>query len=400
MQMQYDFSESIDRSRLGSGKWNDMKRQYPNVPEGIVPLSVADMELKNPPEIILGLREFFDPEKISLGYTSPTEAYFDAVVTWMRTRHAWDVCADWVVLSPGVVSGFFNAVKAFSEPGDGVIIFSPVYYPFRMAIEGNGRKCADVPLVSSGTRYEIDFDGFETAAKSPENKLLLFCSPHNPVGRVWTETELRRVSEICLENNVLMLSDEIHNDLIMPGHVHTVYSKLSSDAEQNCVVFTAPSKTFNLAGLQSSNIFVPNEELRRRYSEQMFKSAQFTLNTVSYKACELAYTRCSQWLEQCIRLIDGNAKVVETYLTEKVPQIRVYPLEGTYLQWWDCRELFGNHKKMERFMQQKALMFLDEGYFFGKAGEGFERVNIACPRDVLSGALERLYTALDAEGII
>jgi putative C-S lyase len=397
--MTYDFENVIDRSKLGSSKWTDMKKKNPEVPDGIVPFSVADMELKNAPQIMEGLRAYLDADQMSLGYTSPTDDYNAAVKDWMKRRHNWDVDMAWNVLSPGVVPAFFHAVRAFSAPGDGVILFSPVYYPFKMAIETNKRTVVDVPLLDRGMHYEIDWARFEAAAREPANKLLLFCSPHNPVGRVWTTGELERLSRICITNNVLVLSDEIHNDLIMPGFRHTVYATVSKEAEQNCLVFTAPSKTFSLAGLQTSNIFVPNEALRQRFFDEMFTSALFTLNAVGYKACEIAYTQCEDWLDQAIALIAENARLTEAFMAEKLPQIKVYPLEGTYLQWWDCRELFSDYKEMETFMQQKACLFLDEGYMFGETGQGFERINLACPTRVLHEALKRLYHALSAHGL-
>lgn len=392
--MIYDFENVINRSKLGSSKWGGMKKANPEVPDDIVPLSVADMELKNAPQIMAGLRAYLDADKMSLGYTSPTESYNEAVKGWMKRRHNWDLDMKWNILSPGVVTAFFIALRAFSEPGDGVIIFSPVYYPFKMGIDINKRTVVDVPLVDRGLHYEIDWEKFEVAAKKSSNKILLFCSPHNPVARVWTLEELRRISAICLANNVLVLSDEIHNDLIMPGYKHTVYATLSKEAEQNCMIFTSPSKTFSLAGLQTSNIFVPNEELHKRFFEEMFSNALFTLNAVGYKACEIAYTQCDDWLEQVIALIDENSKLVQTYITEKIPQIKVYPLEGTYLQWWDCRALFDDDKEMEAFMHNKAYLFMDEGYLFGETGKGFERINLACPTHVLQEALDRLSTAL------
>jgi putative C-S lyase len=358
------------------------------------------MELKNAPEIMHGLREYIDGEKMTFGYCSPTSEYKDAVADWMKRRHDWNVDMEWNVLSPGVVTAFFNAVKAFTEPGDGVIIFSPVYYPFRMAVETNNRALADVPLIIVNDRYEIDWDGFETAAKNPNNKMLLFCSPHNPVGRVWSERELRRISEICLESDVLTVSDEIHNDLVMPGNRHTVYAKLSADAAQNSIICTSPSKSFSLAGLMTSNIFVPNADLRKKFFGMMFTSALFSLNTVGLKACEIAYRECGKWLDEAISLIAENAKLTERILAENVPSVKVYPLEGTYLQWWDCRRLFADYLKLEHFMQQRAFMFLDEGYMFGKAGEGFERINLACPTNVIRAALDRFVAALRADGII
>lgn len=396
--MIYDFVNALDRSKLGSSKWNGMKKANPDVPEGIIPFSVADMELKNAPEIMDGLREFINVDTLMFGYTSPTDCYNEAVKGWMKKRFNWDVDMEWNVLSPGVVSAFFNAVKAFTEPGEGVIIFTPVYYPFKMSIETNKRTLVDVPLVDRGMHYEVDWEKFEAAAKDPVNKVLLFCSPHNPVGRVWTVEELSQISKICLANNVLVLSDEIHNDLIMPGYKHTVYATISKEAEQNCLIFTAPSKTFSLAGLQTSNIIVPNKELREKFSKQVFSSALFSLNTIGYKACEIAYTQCEDWLEQVIVLIHDNAKLVERYMAENIPEIKVYPLEGTYLQWWDCRELFDDYKEIDEFMQKKAFLFLDEGGMFGETGKGFERINIACPTHILQEALDRLSAALKKRG--
>ncbi|NLL38441.1 MAG: pyridoxal phosphate-dependent aminotransferase [Clostridiales bacterium] len=397
--MKFDFENVINRSGLGSSKWNEMKKINPDVPENIVPLSVADMELKNAPRIMEGIRAFLDAEKVTLGYTSPTESYNEAVRSWMKKRHSWEVDMKWNVPTPGVVTAFFHAIRAYSQPGDGVIIFTPVYYPFKMAIERNNRTVADVPLVNRGLRYEIDWDRFEAAARERSNKLLLFCSPHNPVGRVWTEEELRRVSDICLKYNVLVLSDEIHNDLIMPGYKHTVYATLSEDALQNCLIFTSPSKTFNLAGLQTSNILIPNEKLRERFIETMLDSGLVSVNIIGYKACEIAYTQCEEWLTQAIGLIAQNAKLVEDYMKENIPQIKVHPLEGTYLQWWDCRELFDDYREMEDFMQNKAYLFLDEGYLFGENGQGFERINLACPPHILYDALQRLKTALESSAI-
>jgi aminotransferase/cystathionine beta-lyase len=265
-----------------------------------------------------------------------------------------------------------------------------------MSIEKNGRTVVDIPLKNRGMHYEIDWENFEAAAREPANKILLFCSPHNPVGRVWTREELTRLSQICLDNNVLVLSDEIHHDLIMPGFKHTVYATLSEAAAQNSLIFTSPSKTFSLAGLQTSNILVPNPELRKRLFDEMFTNALFSLNAVGYKACEIAYTQCGGWLDQVLALIAKNARLVEDYMAENIPQIKVYPLEGTYLQWWDCRALFDDYTAMEEFMHKKAYLFMDEGYIFGASGQGFERINLACPTRVLQEALDRLRDALRA----
>lgn len=393
--VKYDFETLVDRSRLGSSKYFFMRQAVPEMPEDIVPFSVADMELKNPPEIMAGLREYLQDDNMILGYTIPTMDFAKAVGGWMYRMHGWKVEPQWAVLSPGVLPALFASVKCFTQPGEGVILFSPVYYPFRDSITISGRAVVDVPLVDNHRHYEIDWETFERAAKESQNKLLLLCSPHNPVGRVWTEGELRRLSEICLSNNVLVLSDEIHEDLLMPGYHHTVYAKISKEAEQNCVIYTAPSKTFNLAGLQTAVTFIPNPELRKTFQAFMASNYLRTLTAPGFKACEIAYTQCDEWYRQLLLHIDRNRQVVEDYMAANIPQIIVYPMEGTYLQWWDCRGLGMDYKELEHFMKHEAFVFMDEGYIFGETGKGFERINLACPTKVLVDALDRIRDALE-----
>lgn len=391
--MNYDFETSVNRGLDGSAKWSSMYREIEDLPEDVIPFSVADMELKNPPEIMEGLRTFLSDDLI-LGYTIPTAPYYSALIDWMKHRHNWQISPDWFVLSPGVVPALYASVKCFAKPGEGVIIFSPVYYPFKKAVEASNRKVADIPLILNKKRYEIDWETFEREAKNPNNKLLMFCSPHNPVGRVWTKEELARVAEICLENKLLMLCDEIHHDLIMPGYKHRVFATLSKEAEQNCLIYTAPSKTFNLAGLQTSNIIIPNPEIRKIFQNEMEATSLRALNTVGYKACELAYNKCETWLDELIRHIDANRKFTEGFMKEKLTQIEVYPMEGTYLQWWDCRGLGMDYEELGKFLREKAYLIVDEGHIFGETGKGFIRMNLACPMHVLEAALERLHRAV------
>lgn len=390
--MRYDFSSKVERKDAGSYKWEDMYKKKPDVSPDTVPFSVADMELMNPPEIIMGLQSFLD--SAVLGYTGMTSAYKKVVIGWMKRHHNWEPDESWIVTSPGVVPAFFNAVRAFTEPGDGVILMPPVYYPFLGSVEKNGRTVAENPLLLRDGGYTIDFEDLEKKAQDPKNKLLLFCSPHNPVGRVWSREELQRVSEICLANHVFVVSDEIHSDLLLPGVNHTVFASLSKEAEQNCIVCTAPSKTFNLAGLQTSNIFIPNEERRSRFQQEFAKTAIGGVGILGLKACEIAYTQCDEWLKQLCLLLQENHDLVQEFMAEYLPQVQVFPLEGTYLQWMDFRGLGMNYRQLEVFMQQKAEWFLDEGYVFGKEGRGFERLNLACPTSVLQDALERLRLAL------
>lgn len=390
--MNYNFKTVPDRRNTGSGKWEAMEKALGEaLPEGVIPLSVADMELSTPPEIVAGLKETLD--KMVLGYSMPTTSYRRAVCDWMARRHDWEIAPDWIVPYSGVVPALYTAVKAFTAPGDSVIIMTPVYYPFYSAVKNNGRSIVENPLINTGERYEIDFADLEKKAMESNNKLLILCSPHNPVGRVWTQEELLKVGEICLKYDVMVVSDEIHFDLILPGHKHTVLTSLKPEFADRWIVCTAPSKTFNLAGLQCSNIIIKDEKLREAYLKEAAQTGFFSVNLLGMCACEIAYRRCDGWLDELLILLDQNRKLIEAFMAEHLPEIYIYPLEGTYLQWWDCRKWNLDQAALEKFMQEKALLFLDEGYIFGKAGAGFERINIACPTETLKKALQRLKLA-------
>ena len=395
--MQYDFSTVLDRSNTGSYKWEEMRRTDPSVEAGIVPLSVADMEWENPPEIIRGLQKFLDTAV--LGYTEPTPAYLSAVCGWMERRHGWRIDPEWIVPTPGVVPALYAAVQTYTEPGDGVLIMTPVYYPFYEAMTINGRRVVKSPLLCHEGRYEIDFDDLEAKAKDPSVTMLLLCSPHNPTGRVWSAEELERIGRLCIDNGVLISRDEIHFDLIMPGHRHTVFGAISQEFAQHALICTAPSKTFNLAGMQASNIIIPNAQLRERFIAHFDAAAMYYLNALSYRACEIAYTECDGWLEQMLEEVRGNRDYVVDYLAAHHPQIKVTPMEGTYLLWMDFRALHMSDEDLEGFMKKEARLFFDEGYVFGDEGSGFERMNLACPRQVVEDAMGRLTAALKARGL-
>jgi cysteine-S-conjugate beta-lyase len=391
--MKYDFETVVNRFGQGAAKYEQMLSWNPNVSQSNIPFSVADMELKNAPEITEGLKNYIDNH--ILGYTLPTEDYLNAVCGWMKKRHNWEIKPEWIVGSAGVVGAFYYAIKAFTIPGDGVIIMTPVYYPFFSGIELNERKIVKSPLINTGDTYVIDYDNLEAVAKESNNKILLFCSPHNPVGRVWRKEELEKVADICLKNDVLIISDEIHFDLIMPGYEHTVFANISEEAADNMIVCTAPSKTFNLAGMQTSNIIIPNKRIRDTYFTEVKSNAFFSLNILGYKACEIAYTKCETWLDQLIELIYNNHLELKKYIEQNLPQIKVYELEGTYLQWMDFSALGMDKDELEEFMHMEAEVFFDEGYIFGEEGNGFERMNIACPTKVMLEGLERLSITIE-----
>lgn len=387
--MKYDFETLVDRSNSGSMKWDSMKKAKPDLSEGIVPFSVADMEFKNAPEIAEGLKKYMDTH--ILGYTAATDEYRAAVCKWMKDQHDWTITPESIVGTLGVVPALFNAVKAFCQPGDGIILLTPVYYPFYSAVENGGCTLKRCPLIYKDNAYSIDFDLFEKLAKEDDTKMFIFCSPHNPVGRVWTKDELVRLGTICKENGVRILSDEIHFDLIMPGHTHIPFASLPGF--EDVIVCTAPSKTFNLAAMQTSNIIIPNEDDRKKFVELMGHSSPAALGL---EACRIAYTECTEWKDQCIAAIWDNYKFAKAFIEEKLPQIKVIDLQGTYLMWLDCTALGLSKEELEELTVQKAELFLDEGYVFGDEGAGFERVNLACPQWVLKAALERLEKAVKA----
>lgn len=393
--MQYDFTTVVPRSGMGSGKWLGMKKKNPNVGEDIVPFSVADMEFKCAPEITEGLKAALDG--MIFGYTGPTDSYFEAVKGWMNRRHDWLIHPDWIAMTSGVVTALYHAILAYTEPGDGVLLMTPAYYPMYSAIEQTGRKLVDIPLIEQNGYYTMDFDLLEQRAKDPHTTLILFCSPHNPVGRVWSREELIQMGNICLANDVKIVSDEIHFDLILPGHKHTVLANISEEFAQNTVTCTAPSKTFNLAGMGCSNIIIPNEEMRQKFFDSLAAVGTHSrLHALGYQAVALAYNQCEQWLEELLTVLEQNRLTVLNFFADQLPEVRVFPLEGTYLQWLDCNALGIEYHELERILTQEAQVFLDEGYLFGTAGAGFERIALACPNTVLEKGLIRMKDALIA----
>ena len=390
--MNYDFTTRINRAGSGSRKWDAMYQVNPRVDASVVPLSVADMEFRMPPELTEGLKRYLD--SAILGYTEATTAYTEAVQNWMQARHHWAIEPDWIVPTAGVVPAMFNAVRAFTEPGDGVIVLSPVYYPFFRAVRLQGRTAAVCSLQENGGHYTIDFDALERLAADMHNKALLFCSPHNPIGRVWTKEELHKIEAIVLKHNLLLFSDEIHFDIVMPGYQHTVFQSLSDELAERTITFTAPSKTFNIAGLGISNIIIKNERMRTTFVKAQELGAGVLFTALSYKACEICYTQCAAWLDAFLSVIDTNQRIVQQFFQTHHPEIKAPLIEGTYLQWLDFRALGMEYKALETFMTQTAQVFLNEGYIFGDEGRGFERINLAAPASVITETLERLSCAL------
>lgn len=389
--MKYDFETLIPRKNMGSRKWNVMAQHNPNAAEDVIPLSVADMEFRNPPELAQGLKDYID--RSILGYTLPNDAFYQSVARWMKNRHQWDIKPEWLVQAPGVVNALFGIVKTFTEPGDGIIIMQPVYYPFSAAITQNGRELVNNALIYEDYAYRIDFDDLEKKAKDPKNKMMILCSPHNPIGRVWTREELEKVGRICIDNNVLVVSDEIHFDFILTGHKHTVFANISEEFAQHCIICTAPSKTFNIAGLKISNIVIPNDHLRKQLLEK--NQRDFASNALGIQACRICYDDCGAWKDEMLCMIEYNYQQVKKFVEEKLPQIKVIELQGTYLLWLDCTALGLSDEELEK-LTLGADLYLDEGYLFGPGGSGFERINLACPTRYLMAAMERFQKAISA----
>ena len=392
--MMYDFATVIDRSCMDSLKWNNMRALNPDVKEGIVPLTTADMEFYSPPELTHGLSEYV--RNTILGYSQPTDDYRDSVIRWMKTRHNWDIKAEWITETQGVVNALFISVNAFTEPGDGVIVMTPIYTNFFPAVQRNRRLLAECPLkIDQSGAYEIDYELLEHLAHMEKNKLLLFCSPHNPVGRVWTREELERVGDICCRNHVLIVSDEVHSDIIMPGYEHSVFGNLSERIAENTIVCTSPSKSFNIAGLKISNILISNDELRAKFRSSIEESfLSIRVNTLGYRACVHAYNECGEWLRQLNMKIHENSLLTAGFLAEELPDIRMSAHEGTFMLWLDFRKLGFAEEKLSEVLNFDAQVFLEKGSEFGKQGSGFQRMNIAAPTPVIQKALERMAAVL------
>lgn len=385
----YDFETVVKRFGTGSFKWESMRSLKKDLSETAVPLSVADMEFATPPEIAEGLKAFID--EMPLGYSGIFEEYKEQVVSWLERRHGFRPEKEWIVETDGVVPAIRQMVRAFTKKGDSVLIMTPVYYPFRSSVTSSGRNLVESRLLEENGVYSIDFDDLGEKVSREDVKLMILCSPHNPVGRVWKREELLKISRLCLENGVFLISDEIHFDLIMPGHKHFSLVRLEGDELLNTAVCTAPSKSFNLAGLQCANIFIPCEERRNAFKKER---DNISLNILAYQACMLAYKHCEAWLEQMLSVVDRNRRLVEEMIAASAPQIKVSPLEGTYLQWLDLRCLGLEPKEQERLMIESELFF-DEGYIFGDGGEGFERINLATPTAVVQSAIKRLIDAVN-----
>lgn len=384
------FDEIIDRKNTNSLKYDFAVER--GRPADILPLWVADMDFKVADEITEAISNIVSHG--IYGYTDSKDDYFDAIKNWYKNNYSWEIKKEWLVKTPGVVFAIATAIRAFTNPGDSIIIQQPVYYPFFKMIQYNDRVVVNSPLVNEDGCYKMNFEEFEQKIIQHNVKLFILCSPHNPVGRVWKVDELRRIGEICCKHNVLVIADEIHSDFTYEGHTHTVFSTISDEFKNNSIVCTAPSKTFNLAGLQISNAFIANEDLRKRFIREKAKTGYDEVNTIGLAAAKAAYSEGQPWLDGMKLYLKDNLDFVREFLKERLPMLTLVEPEGTYLVWINFKGLGLSTSEREDFIVNKAKLWLDSGSMFGVDGKDYERINIACPRSVLKKALEQLEAAI------
>ena len=386
-----NFDEVIERRNTDSLKFDFAKQR--GMPEDVLPLWVADMDFKTSSIVLDKIKERV--EHGIFGYTETGKNYFDALQSWLYKHHNLKIEERWVVKTPGVVFAIASAIKAFTNEGDAVLIEQPVYYPFSGVIRDNKRRVVSNDLVLTGEKYQIDFDDFERKIVENKVKLFVLCNPHNPVGRVWTRSELVRLIDICIKHDVIIFSDEIHADFTYDGYTHIPLINADERIKERCIIATAPTKTFNLAGLQISNIIIPGEEIRRKFIKDVDAVGYSQANTIGIVACEAAYRYGQEWYEELKKYLKGNLDFVRDYLERELPQIKLIEPEGTYLIWLDFRGLSLCERELEELIVKKAGLWLDSGAIFGRTGAGFQRINIATNRSILKEALDRIKAAID-----
>ncbi len=389
-----DFDAVVDRRNTNSLKYDFAVER--GRPADVLPLWVADMDFPAPPCVLEALEGAV--RHGIFGYTETKEAYTQAVTGWFARRFGWQPRPEWLVKTPGVVFALAMAVRAATEPGDAVLIQPPVYYPFYEVVRNNGRRLVESELLYRDGRYAIDFEDLEQKIAAEEVKLFLLCSPHNPVGRVWTAEELRSLGEICRRHGVTVAADEIHCDFAFPGHPHTPFLKACPELASRTLLCTAPSKSFNLAGLQVSNIFIPDAALRGRFQREIAATGYSQLNTLGLAACQAAYRGGEAWLEEAGAYMAGNLAFLRGYLAEHLPQIRLVEPDGTYFAWLDCSGLGLSRAELNDLIVYRAKLWLDAGHIFGKNSAQFQRMVLACPRATLAQALEQLDRAVNGQG--
>ncbi|WP_078555585.1 MalY/PatB family protein [Bacillus alkalicellulosilyticus] len=384
------FDKVWDRSNSQSMKWDGVDRLYGG--EDLWPMWVADMDFKAPEEVITALRKRVDHG--IFGYPNKTESLDIAVIEWLEKRYRWNVTKGDITYTSGVVPAIHQLILAFTNKQDKIIIQPPVYYPFFKVVTNNDRTLVENPLQFDGTQYHMDFEHLESVIDS-KTKMLILCSPHNPVGRVWTEEELQRLATICIKHDLLLISDEIHADLIFKNHTHTSIATLSDEIAKRTFTCLAPSKTFNLAGIQASFVVTTNNDLKRKFDHQLSQQFLNMTNNFSSVATEASYRHGESWLEELILYVMDNVKVASDYISQYMPKIKIVQPQGTYLIWLDCSELEMTSTERKKWWRDEAKVALSHGIVFGKEGEAFERINLACPKEILLEGLSRMRKAYE-----
>ncbi len=389
--MKYNFDELVDRRGTDCLKYDfGMKRKGR---DDLLPMWVADMDFRLPDVILAELHKRVDHG--IFGYTDPLDDYFEALNHWYSTRCGFTVEPDWVTLGAGLVYAVHISIRAFTEPGDGVMVMQPVYYPFSEAVRSNGRRLVNCQLRYENGRYSIDFEALEGKLKEEGVRALIFCSPHNPVGRVWTEEELTRVAELCLEHKVVLMVDEIHSDFIFPGRSFFSCMRLDEKYRRILAFYSSPGKTFNIAGLQSASIIIPDEALRAKYREQNRSAGYSQANVMGQAALIACYTLGADWVDELVEYIYGNVQYCKTFIAENLPKAKVVDPDGTYLLWVDFSGYGITKEELERRIVDGAKLWLDAGAIFGPETALFERFNLATPRSVVERAMAQLKAAFE-----
>jgi len=397
--MKYNFDKACDRSNTNCVKWDAVKEVFGR--EDVVPMWVADMDFPAAKPIVDAMKKRAAHE--FYGYTKPGPELIEAIVSRMRRKFNWQIRPEWIVFTPGVIPALSAAVRAFSRPGDEIVLQEPVYFPFFSVVTQNGCKIVNNALKFDGKRYTMDLRDLESKFRPAAGsrlthsraKSVIFCNPQNPIGRLWDKDETTRMGEIVIRNGGIVISDEIHCEILYKGYHHTPFAAISEEFAQNSVVCMAPSKTFNLAGLHASCIIVPNEKLRNSFSDQLAAIVPGP-NVFGLIAMEVAFREGDEWLGQMLDYLDGNLKITMDYFAKRIPKIKVIKPQGTYLLWLDCRKLGLDNQALSTFMREQARLGFDDGFLFGAAGSGFERMNIACPRSILLEALARIEQAVNS----
>lgn len=387
--MDHIFDEFIDRKNTDSLKWDFCKQRFGK--ENILPMWVADMDFKSPSPITEAIIR--RAEHGVFGYTEVSEKLVAALTAWIKKRHNWQIDNKWIVYSPGVVTSVNTAILAYTKPGDKVLMQTPIYYPFYSSIKDNRRELVVNSLKNNDGYYEIDFADLEQ--KLADNvRIMIFCSPHNPIGRVWKLQELEEVLRICRKYDVMLVSDEIHSDLVFKGHKHIPISSLAEEYYNKCITLVSPTKTFNIAGLSVSAAIIPDINLRREFRNTLNKNGAGMLNIFGLAAAEAAYTDCEKWLDELLEYLENNLDILVEYFQNHIPQIKVIRPEATYLAWLDCNNLQVPVGKLKDFFINEAGIGLNDGVAFGEEGYGFQRINFACPRKTLLNGLEKIRSAV------